>query len=379
MAETNPKKIVFVYDCIYPFVMGGAERRFYELGRQLIRMGYEVHWYGMKFWDEPGTFNHDGIILHGLCKARPVYTKNGRRSITQALIFGLSAFKLMRVDFDVIDCCGFPYFSLFPAKISAILKRKPLISTWHEVWGKRYWNEYLGPIGIFGYMIERAVSKLPNTIVATSNHTAELLERELNVNGALVVVPNGINFEDIRRVIPSKQKSDIIFVGRLVEFKNIDYIIKALEILNSKGITLDLAIIGDGPYKNILKKLARSLNIDKQIVWHGFIKDSSEVYAHMKASKVFAFPSKREGFGIVAIEANACGLPVVTLDHNGNAARQLISKRNGYLFEGNEEDLAINLLKCLQNWDNLSKTSQKFAENFSWDIIGNNIARVYLS
>src|SRR5262245_13845092 len=107
------KKIALVYDAIYPYVMGEGARRFYELGKRLAASGHEVHLYGMKFWDGPAVIERDVLVLHGLCQARPLYTKTGRRSISQAVIFGLSSLKLVRAEFDVIDCCGFPYFSLF--------------------------------------------------------------------------------------------------------------------------------------------------------------------------------------------------------------------------------------------------------------------------
>src|SRR3569833_2060248 len=125
------KKIALVYDAIYPYIKGGGERRFYELGRHLVRQGYEVHFYGMKLWDGPKVITRDGLILHGICKNMPLYTATGRRSITQAIWFGLNSFKLLFARFDVIDCCGFPYFSLFPCKLAALLRRKPLYATWH--------------------------------------------------------------------------------------------------------------------------------------------------------------------------------------------------------------------------------------------------------
>src|SRR5471030_2419059 len=114
-------KIAFVYDAIYPYVKGGAERRYFEIGKCLSSKNYQVHLYGMKFWKGPDVIYKDGLYLHGICKAKPLYTKNGRRSIQQALYFGINCLKLINEDFDIIDCCGFPYFSLFACKIAALL------------------------------------------------------------------------------------------------------------------------------------------------------------------------------------------------------------------------------------------------------------------
>src|SRR5690348_18451910 len=107
MSRPMPK-IAFVYDAIYPYVKGGGERRYYELAKRLAAKGYDVHLYGMKFWEGPNVMREGGLTLHGLCHARPLYTKSGRRSITQAVWFGLASLKLLGARFDVIDCCGFP-------------------------------------------------------------------------------------------------------------------------------------------------------------------------------------------------------------------------------------------------------------------------------
>src|SRR3989344_7709883 len=128
-------RIALVYDAIYPYVKGGAEKRLYDLGRELVKRGHEVHLYGMKFWKGSDTIIIDGLTLHGLCPAIPLYTKSGRRSIWEAFYFGWHCIKLIGEDFEVLDCQSFPYFSLISCKLVCLIKRKPLIATWIEGWG----------------------------------------------------------------------------------------------------------------------------------------------------------------------------------------------------------------------------------------------------
>ena len=60
------QRIALVYDAIFPFVKGGGEKRFYEVGQALAQDGYNVHLYGMKFWDGPAVITRNGVTLHGL-------------------------------------------------------------------------------------------------------------------------------------------------------------------------------------------------------------------------------------------------------------------------------------------------------------------------
>jgi glycosyltransferase involved in cell wall biosynthesis len=370
-------KIALVYDAIYPHIKGGGERRFYEFGTRLAASGYEVHWYGMKLWDGPKTIEQDGIILHGICKARPLYTKSGRRSITQALLFGLSSFKLLFADFDIIDCCGFPYFSLFPAKLAAIIKRKPLFATWHEVWGKKYWREYLGSAGIIGFWVEKIAAKLPNHIIASSQHTADLLKEQLGITNS-VVLSNGVDLRTIASLKPAQYEADIIYVGRLMDFKNIHLIIETMGSLKQQGKILRCFIIGNGPAKAKLKHLAKQLEVESQIQWLGFFAKSNDVYAHMKASKVLVLPSMREGFGVVAIEANASGIPVLTADYSGNAAKDLIKNGvNGYIFQPTTEGLSAALDKVLTQGKKFERSTLKFVEAYDWNSLSHELAGIY--
>ena len=75
-------KIAYVYDAVYPWVKGGAEKRIYELSRRLAKRGHEVHCYGMKWWPGEDEILKDNVHLHGICPPMPLYS-NGKRSISR--------------------------------------------------------------------------------------------------------------------------------------------------------------------------------------------------------------------------------------------------------------------------------------------------------
>ncbi len=374
-------KITLVYDAIYPYIKGGGEKRFYEIGKRLAQKGHQVHFYGMKLWEGANVIKQNEMYLHGIFKAKKLYTKEGRRSILQAIYFGFHSMKLIKEDFDVIDCCGFPYFSLFSCKLVSLIKRKKLFSTWHEVWGKNYWYEYIGWKGYLGYIIEKLAILMPDKIISVSKHTTHKLKSELNSKKPIYTVPNGIEFDLITKIKPAKEKSDIIFVGRLISSKNIDVLIKSIKLIKKKNPEIKSLIIGDGPEKKTLEALTQKLNLEKNVKFLDFLESNDDVYALMKSSKVFVLPSTREGFGIVVIEANACGVPVITINHKDNAARDLIEERkNGFVCQLNEEEIAKRIERILIDSSglNMKKVCMGLAKKYDWDKIVDEIEGVYL-
>lgn len=366
-----------MYDAVFPFMKGGAEKRFYEIGRRLAKEGHDVHLYGMKCWDGPKIMKFEGMTLHGICTAMPLYTNSGRRSMFQAVWFGVNCLKLLHEKFDVLDCCGFPYFSLFSCRLVSWVKRKPLYSTWHEVWGSEYWNQYLGKLGFVGYWVEKITVMLPDAIISVSDHTTTALRNVLGRSN-IATVPNGVDIEAIKESAPSPRMSDIIFAGRLLQNKNVDVLIQSLNALKKKNINLSLFVVGDGPEKENLQKLTHELGLEKQISFFGFLQDSGELYGLMKSSKLLVLPSTREGFGIIVIEANACGLPVLTTNHAQNAAKDLIVEgENGGLFMLNKDEMA-NAIEQTLNTRKSAEFYAKNAEKWGWNDITQVIKQIYV-
>jgi len=369
-------KIAYVYDAVYPWVKGGAEKRIYEISRRLVERGHEVHWFGIKWWDGEKDIVKDGIYLHGIGKWDNLYV-DGRRSILEGLYFGLKTLTGLRGDFDVIDCQEFPYFPCFSAKVYSIVKGSVLVITWHEVWDD-YWYGYLGKKGFFGRVIEMMTSRLTSRTIAVSERTKNDLEC-LGVREEIKIIPNGIDFERIKKIKASKEESDIIFAGRLIKEKNVDVLIKAVKLVRNEIPDVKCMIIGDGPEKEELVKLVYDLKIDINIKFMGFLENHDHVISYMKSSKVFVLPSTREGFGIVALEANACGLPVVTVNHKRNAACDFINNGNVFICELSEKDVAEKIFigfderkedmrrRCIENakrydWDEIVKSIEYFYE-----------------
>jgi glycosyltransferase involved in cell wall biosynthesis len=370
-------KIAFVYDVIYPYVKGGVEKRVWELAVRLTHHGHEVHLFGMKFWEGEDIISREDVFLHGVCRAQKIYTR-GRRSIWQAVYFSLHLLSpLHKEKFDIIDCQQFPYFSCFSSKLISKLRKTPLVITWHEVWGE-YWYEYLGWKGFGGKITERMVSLLTQHCVAVSLTTKNNL-KSLGYHQQITIIPNGVDLQHIRLINPSDEPSDIIFVGRLIKEKHVDLLIRAFAILSSEQPELRLLIIGEGPEQDAITKIIQELSLENRVVLRGFLDDHDKVIALMKSAKVLVNPSTREGFGITALEALACGIPVVTINNPANAIRDLINEKNGFTCSLSEKDLAVTIRIALRRYAEMKNDCIASASAYDWEKITSDIERYYLS
>jgi len=371
-------KIAFVYDAIYPWVKGGAEKRIYELGKRLVEMGNEVHVFGIKWWDGKDIIEYEGMVLHGVCGAMELYV-NGRRSISEAVIFSIKLLpQLMREKFDIIDVSAFPYFSCFSVKIVSMIRRTPMIITWHEIW-KDYWYEYLGWMGILGKIVEIMVSKLTTRSIAVSDMTGKGLESLGVKSQNISIVPNGIDLAKIEAINKSIYRSDIIFVGRLIKEKNVDILLEAVNNIRKNLPDIKLNIIGDGHEKERLLGIVTNKKLQKNVSFNGFM-DYDDVISWIKSSKVLVLPSSREGFGMVVIESFACGVPVITVNSTGNAAKELVSEETGFVVELDAIKLGETILKMITDevvHENKSGSTLNTARKYDWNKISRKLAYIY--
>jgi len=373
-------KIAFVYDMIYPFKIGGVEKRIWEISKRLSAGGHDVHVFGLKMWDGPPDILQEGVHLHGVCRPMPFHTgESGRRTIFPALWLSFFLFLplLRKMRFDVIDCQNFPYLPCFPSALVSALRKSLFLVTWHEVWG-RYWLQYMGSAGSVGIFIERLVKSLTRYHVAVSPTTKAML-LDLGVEEPVAIVPNGVDIEKVRKVRPSPEGSDLICIARLIPDKHVDVLIGAVALLKESIPSIRCTIVGRGPEEERLKAQVSSSGLDKNIRFTGFVRDQDEILALLKASRLCVLPSTREGFGMVALEALACGVPVLTADHPGNAIRDLAEIGGVRAVPLTEKDFAVEIREILESrspplipdiegawdWDAVSGLWLRMVEEFS--------------
>lgn len=369
-------KIAFVSDVIYPYIKGGAEKRFYEFALRLSK-AHEVHIYGIKWWDGPSVLVKDGITYHGVCRPRTLYSAEGRRSIVEALAFGLALlWPLLKEKFDVIDCNQHPYFSIFTCKLATMLRGGRFYVTWHEAWGD-YWYEYMGWIGFFGKLIEKVTARLAGRIIAVSEGTAAGLEHLGVKKERIVILPNGISTAAIGDAPTEGEAADVMFAGRLIRDKHVDVLLRACAEASRK-MPLSVLIIGDGPERPSLEALAAGLPL--KVKFAGTVGEMA-LYSSLKSSRVFVLPSTREGFSITTLEALACGVPVITVSGEKNSARELIVDGvTGRVVGLGEKELSEAVLDVLGDEARRKRMAAECApaaSKYDWDGLSERLLECY--
>lgn len=369
--------IAFVSDAIYPYNKGGKEKRLYEISTRLAAMGHDVHIYTMHWWKNPKKLQvENGVTLHAVSKYYAMYTGD-RRSISQGILFGFSCFRLISAEFDVLDVDHMPFFPLFSSWFVCAIHRKRLYATWHEALSRKDWTNYMGVAGNIAALIERISIHLPYAVTATSSHTQKLIASELKRTKRVSMVPSGVDTKQIANVKPASDKCDVLYVGRLVKDKNVDLMIRAVQIISLKNPEVKCIIVGDGIEKPHLTKLIEDLDLSNNVRLLQPLPTASDVYAYMKAARVFCLPSIREGFGIVALESLACGTAVVTTNSTANAAKDLIDNGlNGSVVTHDVTDFA----SALSDWIAKDKAFiiSKRVSDYEWDNLSKKQLEAYL-
>jgi glycosyltransferase involved in cell wall biosynthesis len=339
-------RVCLVYDCLFPHTVGGAERWYRNVAERLAAEGHEVTYLTLRQWDrgaDPGVPSVD-VVTAGPRLA--LYTRSGRRRILPPLVFGAGVFlHLARRGrrYDVVHTASFPYFSLLAAAFVRRWGRYRLVVDWLELWTRSYWQDYLGRAGGWiGWRVQRACVRVPQRAFCLSQlHAARLREEGLRSE---VTVLRGIYSapEPGAQVEPYVDPGPVVFAGRHIPEKRVPALIPALARLTD----VRAEIYGDGPERERVLALIRSHDLEGRVSAPGFVLHE-QVDAALRSALCLVLPSRREGYGLVVVEACAAGTPAVVVADPDNAATELIEEGvNGFVAASDSpEDLAAAIVR----------------------------------
>ncbi|HET9848893.1 MAG TPA: glycosyltransferase family 4 protein, partial [Candidatus Dormibacteraeota bacterium] len=364
-------KVAILSDAISPFHQGGKETLHFERTTRLAGRGHEVRIFTMHWWQgREREVIRDGVHLYAIGPRIPLYTRKGRRSIWQSVVFGLSTIRLIWAPaFDVLDVDQFPFSQFFVARLVCSIRRKPMTATWHEVWDPTYWKHYMGWLGRIGVWLQRSALRRADLVFANSALTASRLTSWMGVDQSRVLVLPPAGIESLRLPTPTAGVSrtiDCIFIGRLLSHKHVDVLVRALATLPGvSGL-----IIGNGPERDRLQALAGEFGIADRLRFET-TSSHDAVIDRLRAARLFVSASTREGFGISVFEANACGVPALVVRHPDNSALEMVRDgKNGLVCDLDAEAIAERIGAYLADpamQVRMSRAAEKAAAAYSWE------------
>jgi glycosyltransferase involved in cell wall biosynthesis len=326
-------RICLMYDCLFPHTVGGAERWYRNLAERLAADGHDVTYLTLRQWQRGQREDVPGVNVIAVGPRFSLYTSSGRRRILPPLVFGAGvlAYLLTRGHrFDVVHTASFPYFSLLAAGLVRPLHRFRLVVDWHEVWTRSYWRDYLGgAAGAAGWAVQRACLRLPQRAFCFSHLHARRL-REEGVRGEVTVL-EGEYEGALEPDEPRPPEPLVVFAGRHIPEKRAPALVPAIELARKRIPELRGLILGDGPERpKVLEEIARH-GLGEVIEAPGFVA-SERVEEALSSALCMALPSRREGYGLIVVEASAKGVPSIVVQDQDNAAVDLVSEgENGFV------------------------------------------------
>jgi glycosyltransferase involved in cell wall biosynthesis len=358
-------RVCIVYDCLYPHTIGGAERWYRELAQRLSSAGHDVTYVTLRQWPRNQPPSVPGVDVIAVGPRMKLYF-HGRRRIAPPLVFGAGVLlHLLRRgrSYDVVHTCSFPYFSLLAAAAVQRLHGYQLFVDWFEVWTRDYWREYLGHLGKMGWLVQRRCVRVRHRAFCFSR----LHDRRLRDEGfqGEVTRLEGLYAGPIRASQPRPADTVVVFAGRHIPEKRVTAIPPALAHAREHLPSLRAELYGDGPDRAEVLRLIGELRLNGVVETPGFV-ESERVHDALARCLCLILPSRREGYGLVVVEASSLGTPSVVVAEPDNAAVELVDDgENGVVVASPAPDeLAAAILRIHEGGPELrERTAAWFGRN----------------
>jgi glycosyltransferase involved in cell wall biosynthesis len=289
----------------------------------------------------------------------------------------------------------------FPKALEKQGINKPFIHTIHGVLADEYEqakkndclsfrgkiaNYYLGVLA----KLEKETAHNANLVVTISNYSLAKIQKHYGIEQSKVrIVPNGVDvkkfkpMEDataVKRQFGLGNEPCVLFVGSLITRKGLPFLLEAAKIIVKENADTKFVIVGDGPLRNQLTVSLESANLSDNFKFLGNLKEDT-LSAVYNCAEVFVLPSIQEGQGIVLLEAQASGKPVVAFDIGGVNETVRNGETGLLVKQGSSDKLADALLHLLSDKplrEKMGVSGREFVtHNFTWEICAQRMQNVY--
>jgi glycosyltransferase involved in cell wall biosynthesis len=356
-------RVCLVYDCLYPHTVGGAERWYRNLAERLAARGHEVTYLTLRQWPRGAGPVLPAVDVRAVGPRFRLYA-DGRRRIVPPVVFGLGVFWHLwrhRGRYDVVHTGSFPYFSLLAARALRRRGGYGLFVDWIEVWTQHYWRAYAGRfVGSIGWRIQRLCVRMRHHAFTFARLNAERLA-QLGHRGQVTIL-SGL-FTGKPAAPDGEREAVVVFAGRHIPEKNVPALVPALAVARERVPELRAILYGDGPDREEVLSLVDTHSLNSSVSVPGFV-DDAEVQAAIRRALCFVLPSRREGYGLVVVEAAAAGTPTVVVAHPDNAAVELVEDgTNGVIASSaRAQALADAIVRVSEGGESLRRSTRAWYE-----------------
>jgi glycosyltransferase involved in cell wall biosynthesis len=325
-------RVCLIYDSLQPYRVGGAERWYHGLTEALGAAGHDVTYVTMRQWPrgEIGVHPTAKVVAVGPWLAN--YRANGRRTMAPPLLFGLGVLiHLIRHGrrYDVVHCSSFPYFALLAAAVARPFGGYRIVTDWLEFWSRRYWNDYLGPLGWVGWTVQRLCLAVRQHAFCIAELTGGRL-RANDVNGPVEVL-SGLYAGRPALTAPKPATPLVVFAARLIPEKRLPLALEAIALARHELPELQGVVFGQGPEWELGRDRIAALGLEDAVRMSEFV-ERPVLEETMSRALCLLHPSVREGYGLVVVEAAALGVPSILTAGEDNAATELVEDGvNGFV------------------------------------------------
>ncbi len=286
--------------------IGGVETHVQEISERLEKRGFEVE----VLCTDPTGKRRKSEMING------VYVRRFRSfAPNNAFFFAPQIYLYLKmVKCDLIHAHSYHALPAFFAAMAKDGRRLVFTPHYHGRGHTPFRNFLLKPYKLMGSKIFNSADK----VIFVSLYERRLAETDFDMPDEKIErIMNGINLEEFEEKSQKRDERKILYVGRIEEYKGVQYIIRALPSLRGYR----LVIVGKGPYEENLKTLAEDLEVGDRVEW---LKDLSreDLLDHYRSAGIFVMLSSFEAFGITVAEALASGTPCIVA--TGSALEEFV-------------------------------------------------------